>query len=174
MEEEHFKQISLFRYGIISDFINRTHFEYGEKSRLLKDKSKAHWRMPYSDRKKISRSTILNWIKRYTEEGEKIDSLNPKRRSDIAKSRVIDSITADDIINLTKNSYIFSARQIFSEIGRKGTVKNNNLVSYSTVVRFLHQNNLFSLLKTKKKSSNRIQTDSKECFSWMQNWKKGK
>ncbi len=111
------REIALFRYGIISDFVNRTQLlNYGEKEKLLRSKYNCIWQIPHSKKTSISRGIINHWIKRYKEYGGKIESLYPQRRSDIGKSRVIDSQTENNLIYLAKNSDISTVRAILFEM----------------------------------------------------------
>jgi transposase len=174
MDEDQSKQIALFRYGIISDFVNRMQLEYGEKEKLLRNKSNATWQFPYADRTRIARTTILYWIKCYKEGGGKIESLYPKRRNDIAKSRVIDNQTAKNIIYLTKNSDISSVKTILFEMNCRGLVKAGTVLTYPTVCRFLRQNKLIVYLKKRKKTTNRGPHNSEENTLWMQKLQQGK
>ena len=160
------KQTALFRYGIISDFVNRTQvLEYGEKEKLLRSKYNCTWRIPYSGRTRISRTIILYWIKRYKEGGGKIEALYPQRRSDIGKSRVIDTQTAKNLTNLAKNFDISSVKTILSEMNRRGLVSPGTLLTYPTVYRFLCQNGLMENLK-KRKNENILKI-SQKCLKHM-------
>ena len=70
-------QIALFRYGIISDFVNRKGvLKNGEKEKLLNSKVNCVWNIPFSERTHISRATILNWIKRFEQGKRKIVPLD--------------------------------------------------------------------------------------------------
>ena len=90
MNEEQCEQIALFRYGVISDFVNKTSLAFGTQEELLRYKCNCKWRIPYSDRTQISRGIILHWIRLYRAGGEKIEALYPRERNDINKSRVIE------------------------------------------------------------------------------------
>lgn len=174
MDPEKSKQISIFRYGIISDFINRMHSIKGDKERLLKDKTNAVWQIPYSNRKHISRTSIIYWIKRYRESGNKIASLCPKKRSDITQSRVIDNQTAKNLINIAKNSDIKTAKSIYFKINKLYKVYNDRVLSYSAIVRFLHQNDLFNFIKDRRTPPKRATDIFIEYASWMQKLEQGK
>ena len=169
------KQIALFRYGIISDFINQTQLlEYGEKDKLLRSKYNCTWQIPYSDRTRISRAIIYYWIRRYNEGGKRIESLYPQRRSDIGKSRVIDTQTANNLTYLTKNSDINSVKTILSEMNRRGLVTPGTLLTHPTVYRFLCQNRLMDYLKKRKKPSIRDSHSIEDNALWMQKLQQSK
>ena len=80
------------------------------------------WKIPHSQKTTISRGIIYHWIDRYIESGGKLESLYPQRRSDIGKSRAIDTQTENYLIYLTKNSDISTVRAILSEMNRRGWV----------------------------------------------------
>jgi hypothetical protein len=84
MEEEQKKQIAVFRFGVIHEFVGGAVLDYGEQERLLEQKCARKWQIPYSERTRISRAAILSWIKRYNDNGGKLESLYPKDRQDRA------------------------------------------------------------------------------------------
>ena len=74
--------IAVFRYGVISDFVGIRKLPRGEKEKLLQEKSTCMWDIPFSGRSRISRSTILHWLRRYLKAGRQINSLYPEERED--------------------------------------------------------------------------------------------
>ncbi|CAO0821606.1 hypothetical protein DFAR_2500003 [Desulfarculales bacterium] len=48
--------MAIFRLGVISDFFARDYMERGERERLLRDKCAQRWRIPFSNRTRLSRS----------------------------------------------------------------------------------------------------------------------
>lgn len=167
MNEEQSKKIGLFRYGIISDFINQTSLPYGKQEELLSAKCKSKWKIPYSDRVKISRGIILHWIKVYKAGGEKIESLYPKRRTDINKSRVIDENTANNLIWLTKNSDIHSVAKLITEMKRRELISQGVTFSTSAVYYFLHSNALIAYLKNRGTCNKRAVENLKGKKTWI-------
>ena len=61
--------VAVFRHGVIADFVNGAKLERGDKERLLKEKCGRRWEIPGSHRTRISRSTILRWIRLYDKSG---------------------------------------------------------------------------------------------------------
>ncbi len=55
-------EVATFRFGVISEFVTGVRLEYGEKERLLTEKSSKSYRVPYSSSTRVSRSTIKKWI----------------------------------------------------------------------------------------------------------------
>ena len=47
MDEQQQKQIAVFRFGVIADFVNRPNLERGEQQRLLREKSERRWQIPF-------------------------------------------------------------------------------------------------------------------------------
>jgi transposase len=163
------KQIALFRYGIISDFVNRKEIlKYGEQEQLLRSKYNCRWRIPFSKKTRISHGIIIHWIKRYNESGGEIESLYPQRRSDIGQSRVIDTQTANNLIYLTKNSDISTVRKILSEMNCRGLVTPGTSLTFPTVYRFLCQTGLMDYLKMRKKPPPKNSRSIEEDATWMQ------
>ena len=116
MNQEKCIQIALFRYGIISDFVNRKNMARGEKEELLRSKSSCIWEIPHSDRKYIAPSTILNWIQRYAIGGRSLEALFPHPRCDTRISRTIDKISGQNLIYLLKSSTISSVQNLINEM----------------------------------------------------------
>jgi hypothetical protein len=80
MDEEKKKQIAVFRFGVISDFVNRSSMARGEQERLLREKCERQWHIPFSMRTRLAPSTILSWIRHYKEGGGRLESLYPHSR----------------------------------------------------------------------------------------------
>ena len=65
MEEQQQKDVAVFRFGVISEFVTRSQMERGEQERLLQQKCQQVWQVPHSNRSRLARSTILGWIRAY-------------------------------------------------------------------------------------------------------------
>ncbi|CAO0821261.1 hypothetical protein DFAR_2210069 [Desulfarculales bacterium] len=57
------KRVAIFRFSVISDFFARDYMEHGERYRLLWGKYAQRWQTPFSNRTRLSRSTILEWVR---------------------------------------------------------------------------------------------------------------
>ena len=90
MKEEQKRQVAIFRFGVIHDFVGGVRLERGEQQRLLREKCERKWSIPFSSRTRLTRSTVLRWIKRYRESNKKLESLYPTDRSDRGVSRGLD------------------------------------------------------------------------------------
>ncbi len=102
MTNEEKQEVGVFRYGVICDLIDAVRLDYGEKNRLIQEKCDRQWRIPHSCKTSISRSTILEWVKKYKESGHELESLYPKTRQDAGKSKSIDAETVASLIEFRK------------------------------------------------------------------------
>lgn len=144
MDEEQQKQIAVFRFGVISDFVNRAHMDRGEQQRLLKDKCAKSWQIPFSNRSRLARSTILDWIRRYKQSGGRLESLYPKNRSDRGLSRAIDEETAQSLVRLRKELPNAPVGVLIAEMQYRRLAPAGTVLKPATVYRFLHQQGLMN------------------------------
>lgn len=130
MTEQQKKEIAVFRFGVIGEFVTGAALEYGEKERLLQQKCARKWTIPYSGRTRLSRSTLLGWIRQYN---GRIESLYPKDRSDQGKPRTFDEEIASQIISLRLDKPDATVDTLIESL-QKITCQT---YSYSSVYRFL-------------------------------------
>jgi putative transposase len=79
------EQIAIFRFGVIFPLLDKKGLAWGERKKILQQLSQRQWEIPFSDRTTIGGPTILNWVRRYREGGEKIEALFPSDRSDCGR-----------------------------------------------------------------------------------------
>jgi transposase InsO family protein len=60
------------------------------------------WDIPFTGRSRISRSTILFWLRRYLASGRSIESLHPEEREDKGQVRAVDPETMQALLLLRK------------------------------------------------------------------------
>ena len=65
MTEDEKQQVASFRFGVICDLVNGVQLASGEQEQLLRDKCARKWQIPFSNKTRISRSTILRWMRVY-------------------------------------------------------------------------------------------------------------
>ena len=53
--------VGTFRFGVIHDLVGHVELEPGERERLIRQKCDRKWVIPFSDKTRITRSTILRW-----------------------------------------------------------------------------------------------------------------
>lgn len=139
MTEDQQKQVGVFRFGIIHDLVGGTRLERGEREELLREKCERKWVIPCSHRSRISRGTILRWVKLYSESGGKLESLYPRRRQDLGKGRVLDADTSLALISLRRQMPKLPVPALVRLMIERGLATYLNL---TTVYRFLHSNDL--------------------------------
>jgi len=142
MTEDEKQQVAIFRFGVISDFVNGSQLNRAQRRRLLADKCARKWHIPFSTKTRLSKGSILRWIKLYTDSNAKLQSLYPKERSDKGKSRALDEDTSLSLINLRREMPSATVAHLIATMnGRKLVTAGIDLYP-STVYRLLHQHNM--------------------------------
>jgi putative transposase len=142
MREEQKKQIAVFRFGVIHEFVGGAVLDYGEQEQLLGEKCARKWQIPFSNRTRISRAAILSWIKRYKDSGNKLESLYPKDRQDREKSRAIDAHTAENLIAVRKSLPGATVPALIEVMKQRRLISPGTRLKTTTVYRFLHNQKL--------------------------------
>jgi len=99
MDKEKREKIALFRFGVISRLLWVKEDER-QKEALLREITSTTWEIPFSRRTALGRSTVLDWLKKYRDKGDRIESLEPQSRSDKGKARSLDEETEQTLIRL--------------------------------------------------------------------------
>lgn len=142
MDEDKKKQIAAFRFGVIHDLVGGVELESGEQERLIREKCDRKWVIPFSQKTRITRSTILRWVKLYKESGGKLEVLANQGRSDNGKSRAIDEETSLALIRLRKELPKATIARLLREMNKRRLVSPGLVLTRSTVHRFLSSNGL--------------------------------
>ena len=140
MTEEQKKTVAVFRFGVISDFVSGLHLDYGERERLLAQKSERQWDIPYSERTRIGRSTIQRWVTAYQESGGRLESLYPSGRSDEGKSRSLAEETELSLLQVRREMPKATASVLVEEMKKRRLIEDN--LPLSCVYRTLHRHGL--------------------------------
>lgn len=151
------KQVALFRFRVIYDFVGNTKLARGAKERLLREKCSLEWEIPFSQRTRLSRGTILRWITIYKKNGWQVGSLYPRGRSDNGIGRSIDKEIGLSLIRLRNELPGISVPSLIKEMKIRETDRSAKTLKLSTVYRFLHQH---KLMKSKKVASKEFKTES--------------
>jgi len=142
MNEETKKRIAEFRFGVIHDLVGGRKLPRGEKERLLREKTSSDWEIPYSGRSYLSRSTILNWVKKYEESGRRLESLYPEEREDKGKTRALDEETALALVNLRKEFRGATLPVILQKAKERGIIAPHLSISPATLYRLFKNQGL--------------------------------
>jgi len=142
MDEDKEKQIAVFRFGVIHDLVGNMELEPGEQERLIREKCDRKWVIPFSDRTRITRSTILRWVKLYKDSGGRLEALANQGRSDSGKSRAIDEETGSALVRLRGELPKATIARLLSEMNKRRLVSPGLVLTTATVHRFLRTNGL--------------------------------
>jgi transposase InsO family protein len=146
MTEDEKMQVAVFRYSVISEFVNGIGMSRAEKRRLMRDKCERKWQIPFSHKTRISRETIGRWIRLYQAGG--LQSLMPKDRSDQGGSRAMDDDTCNALIVLREEMPAVTVPHLIDQMNRRKLVTPGTELNSTTVYRFLHGHNLMHLTRS--------------------------
>jgi putative transposase len=139
MTEDEKMKVAVFRFSMISDFIHAPCMSRVEKRRLLQEKCSRKWRIPFSEKTRITRGTIRRWIRLYKESHGDLKSLQPGDRADRGGRRAMDEETCLLLSELRLKMPTATVPYLIERMRQSHPeVKLNN----STVYRFLHHENL--------------------------------
>lgn len=142
MTEEQKKEVAVFRYGIIAEFVGATRLERGERETLLREKCARKWQIPLSSRTRLSRSTILRWVNRYNEAGGRLEALYPLDRTDQGKVRALDEETSLALLELRRQLPRVPVPELIRLMHQRQLATAGTHLSQTTVYRFFHQHGL--------------------------------
>ena len=146
MTEDEKMEVAVFRYSVISDFVNGIEMSRAEKSRLMENKCERKWPIPFSQKTRISRETINHWIRIYN--GGGVKALRPKDRSDQGRSRAMDDDTCETLICLRKELPAATVPHLIEQMNQRQLVTPGTVLKSTTVYRFLHQQDLMRLSRS--------------------------
>lgn len=142
MEKDKKREVAVFRYSIIHDFVNGGRLDHGQKERLLREKTQRKWTIPHSGRSRISRAAILKWITAYEQSGRRLQSLEPRGRSDRGLVRAIDEETALNLIRIRRELPEMPVPLLIGHARQRGLLGPGAGPGQTTVYRFLHDQGL--------------------------------
>lgn len=135
MDEEQKKQMAVFRFGVIADLVGGVSLERGQRERLIQEKCQQKWVIPFSERSRLSRTTLRRWIKQYD---GRLESLYPEDRSDAGQSRVLSDETLLALIEARKAFPKAPVRKLIGQLEQSGFGQ----LSQTTAYRFLRDRGL--------------------------------
>ena len=144
MTEDEKKQVAVFRFGIINEFVGGCRLDHGEQETLLGEKCDRTWSIPFSGKSRISRSTILRWVRLYLGSNNKLESLYPKDRNDSGQVRVLDEDTCLALTELRRQMPKLPVVNLIKIMQERNLVTDGIALNLTTVYRFLHSNNLMT------------------------------
>jgi len=142
MTEDEKKLVASFRFGLICDLVNGVQLASGEQEKLIREKCARKWQIPFSNKTRISRSTILRWMRLYKNSNGHLESLYPAARSDRGQSRALDQDTALALIELRRSMPKTTIKQLIEHMYRCALVVPWVRLTPSTVYRCLRHHGL--------------------------------
>ena len=116
MTEEQKKEVATFRFGVIHELVNTKELSRGEQERLIREKCERRWSIPFSDRTRIGRTTILRWVRLYKAGNGRIESLCTCERSDRGAIRSMDEETCLSLIALRREFPRITIKDLISKM----------------------------------------------------------
>lgn len=159
MTENEKQRVAIFRFSVIHEFVGGAALSRAEKRRLMKQKCARKWDIPFSDRTRISRSAILRWIRIYKDSGDRLESLYPKGRSDMGKSRAIDKETGLNLIHLRQEMPEATVPVLIRTMKKRSLLLLDKELKPTTVYRFLHAQNLMKPPEDQKQDRRKFEAE---------------
>lgn len=141
-KEDAAMKVATFRFGVIADFVTGVRLAYGEKERLLVEKSARTYDIPGVTATRISRPTILGWVAAYRKGGYKIEALCPKRRADRGDYRSLDTTLRMAIKGLKDENPYYTVPVIIKKLRLQKIIGPDDPINKATIYRFLRRENL--------------------------------
>jgi transposase InsO family protein len=145
MDQGKRQQIAVFRFQVIGDLVGNAELSPGEQERLIREKCNRKWHIPFSSKTRLTRSTILRWVKLYKESGAKLDALVNQQRSDRGNSRVIDQETGLALIRLRKELPKATVARLIETMQNRKLISPDSSLAPATVWRFLKQHGMVKM-----------------------------
>ncbi len=144
MTQEEKQRVAVFRFGIIHEFVGGTRLDHGEQERLLREKCARKWDIPCSNQTRLSRSTILRWVRLYLEQNSRLDALYPLGRNDSGQSRALDQESGLALMQLRRLLPELTVVDLVAQMLERRLLTDGSSLSLSTAYRFLHSHNLMA------------------------------
>ncbi len=143
MDTKKQERIAIFRYGVIASLVGVKKNGNRETGRLIRQITSQEWTIPGSPRSYISRSVVMDWLKRYEESDGNLQSLYPKERVDKGRLRSMDQETELAILKLKKELGANVTLPVFLKIARERNVLTPEFgVSLQTLYRLFTRHGL--------------------------------
>ena len=147
MTEDKKLEVAVFRFGVISDFVNGNQLSRGERGRLFREKCSRKWVIPHSEKTRIDKGTIQRWIRIYNKNNGNLEDLCPKERSDKGKPRAMDDDTCLSLSQLRLEFPGATIDYLIDQMHLRNLVTPGITLAPTTVYRYLHQQNMMNLTR---------------------------
>ncbi len=133
-DEKLSRDVALFRYSIIAEFIHHAPGTPGLYQKLAQ-KAAGEYNIPGSNRTRVAMETIRDWLRMYRTGG--FDALLPRPRKDTGQPRAIPDALTETLLAVKEENRLFSVRQVIKEATARGVVPQDLYLAPSSVHRLL-------------------------------------
>jgi putative transposase len=133
------EKIALFRYGLIAP-LGLESLPRGELTRRAQEIAARPYDIPHSGRRSMCAETLLEWARRYREDG--FPALFPKPRQDRGQARAVSPQTAELIERLKRENPHRTGTALLRQLALATEAPNKAPLSASTLYRFLRARGL--------------------------------
>lgn len=137
-DEKRKNEIATFRFGVIADFVTGVLFTRGEKERLLAQKAERRYQVPHSNKSRISRETMLKWVRDYERGGRELSALWPKTRADKGTYRTLEPAIRLAIKEIMKGSPGATVPALIRELKHRKVLALETEINRATLYRYLN------------------------------------
>jgi putative transposase len=134
MNEREREEIALFRYGVISNFI-QWKLNWGERQQLLESVVGRELQHPSGQLCRVSPSTIKHWVRAYRQGG--VDQLKPKTRKDKGQARTVSPQLQKVFTELRQQHPSWGVPELVRQARDSGLVTEQEEISLSTLYRLV-------------------------------------
>ena len=134
MDEQQRERVALFRYAAIGELVNGP-LAPGDTEKVLTRLSQKEWTIPGTDRTRVGRATLRDWMAAYRAMG--LEGLKPQPRSDAGSSRAIPATVQELLLAMRKERPKASLESLVRAMRLSGKVPADLRLAPSTVHRVL-------------------------------------
>lgn len=131
-QEKKAQEITEFRYSLIAELLN-PYVGRAERRRLIREKAKRQYEIPYSSRRRISAECIWRWYAKFRQFGK--EALCPKPRSDQGVCRVLSAEEAAGFLEYLEQNPELTAKAAYRTLKDQGVIRTE--VSKSSLSRLV-------------------------------------
>ncbi|KKM67298.1 hypothetical protein LCGC14_1472490 [marine sediment metagenome] len=113
------QEILDFRYSIIAELLN-PYLSREERRKLIRQKAKREYEIPYSGKTTITEACIKKWYMTFRDHGK--EGLTPKPRSDMGLSRVLPATEAAALLEYLEDHPKLTAKAVYRKLKAEGII----------------------------------------------------
>jgi len=131
--EKKSQEILDFRYSIIAELLN-PYLSREQRRKLIREKAKREYEIPYSSKRSISEECIKKWYRKFRDHGK--EGLTPKTRCDIGVSRILHTEESAALLEYLEDNPQLTAKAAYQRLKeQKVIIRELSKSSLSRLVR---------------------------------------